>query len=88
MTLNEQAASIEQFEALIFPIWKGIEKRDTINEAAMTSEQAAAQRVLLECLTLHRQDLAIYSSGIKPNKMASDYSKMIEMRRKSSKVRH
>lgn len=85
MSLTEQAASVEQFEALIFPIWKGIDRRDIATEAAMTAEQAQAQRVLLECLTLHKQDLAIYNSGIKPNRMASDYSKMVEMRRRASK---
>lgn len=86
MSLQEQAASIAQFEALIFPIWKGISERDLAVDAKMTAEEVAAQRVLLECLTLHKQDLAVYASGIKPNRTGSDYTRMIELRRKSARA--
>lgn len=86
MSLSEQAASMEQFEALVYPLWKGIDERDTATEAKLTAGEIASQRVLLECLTLHRQDLAIYASGIKPNRTGSDYTRMIELRRKAAKA--
>lgn len=85
MSLSEQAASIEQFEALIYPLWKGIEENDFAREMKLSREEIDSNRVLLECLTVHRQDLAIYGSGIKPNRTGSDYTRMIELRRKAAK---
>ena len=86
MSTSEQAASMAQFEARIYPLWRGIAERDTAAEALMTTEQVREQRVLLECITLHKQDLAIFNSGIKPNRTGSDYTRMIELRRKAAKA--
>lgn len=86
MSTSEQASSVAQFESLIYPIWKGIEEKDIAADAKLTMEQIQERRVLLECLTLHKQDLAIHASGIKPNRSGSEYAKMLELRRKSARA--
>lgn len=79
---------MEAFEALIFPIWKGIEHKDVCADLKLTVEEIAAGRVLLECRTLHSQDIAIHASGIKPNRTGSDQARMAELRRKAAKSAH
>lgn len=69
MNAAEKAVSIEEFERSIYPIWMGIEKKDFENEAAQSWEWVHAQRVLLEVLTMHRQDRAIHGSNHKPVRM-------------------
>lgn len=72
MISSEQASSIAEFGRLIYPIWKGIEEKDIEADASKTlSEVNAPGQVLFDCLTLHRQDLAIYRSGIKPNRVTA-----------------
>lgn len=82
----EKAMSISDFEHSVYPIWMGIEKKDFENERAMTNAQVDAQNTLLECLTLHRQDLAIFQSGIKPNRMTSTQERMGDLRRKAARA--
>ncbi len=86
MEESVKAQSMREFERAIFPIWKGIEEKDKIADAKLTPEQVAAQDVLLECLTLHKQDLAIHGSGIKPNRQGGDQEKMADLRRRASRA--
>lgn len=80
--------SIRAFESAIYPFWASIEKQDTEREAAMTSAQVAAPgQVLYECATVHRQDIAIMASGIKPNRDNSDQERMEILRRRDARSR-
>lgn len=87
MTESDKATSVENFEKAIYPIWKGVEDKTWKEEQAMSMEEVACQRVLLECLTLHKQDLAIHNSGIKPvrhsEKQIGDQALMSELRRRA-----
>ena len=85
MTGDHQFHSIKQFEAAIFPIWKGIEERDREIESKMKSSDSFDSPILLECLTLHRQDDAIIASKIKPWRDTADQAMVEELRRKSAK---
>src|SRR6185312_1517520 len=68
-----EANALAQFEGAIYPIWKAIEVQDKKLEDSLTLEQVNAPgQVLFECDTLHKQDLAIFNSGIKPNRMTGD----------------
>lgn len=75
MNSAERSLSIENFEKAIYPIWMGIEKKDFDNEAAQSWEWIRAQRVLLEVLTMHRQDLAIHESGHRPGRIEAPTEK-------------
>ncbi|MDE2107007.1 MAG: hypothetical protein KGL39_57905 [Patescibacteria group bacterium] len=86
MDESARANSIADFERGIYPIWKGIEEKDIHAENKMSLEEVKAQRVLFECLTLHKQDLAIYQSNIKPFRESGDREKMNELRRKALKA--
>ena len=85
MTPSEQSSSLAQFESLIYPIWKGVEERDFDREAKLSQQEVNAQRVLLECLTLHHQDLLIHASGKRPTRTSSNYAQALELRRKAAK---
>lgn len=86
MEESVKAASMDQFERAIYPIWRGIDEKDKIAEINMTNEEIATRDVLLECGTLHRQDLAIYTSGIKPNRQGGDQEKIADLRRRASRA--
>lgn len=87
MTEAERAVSIEVFERAIYPIWKGILERDISAENLLTMEQVNDPgQVLFEAQTIHKQDLAIFGSGIKPHRVSSDQNKMAELRRKSTRA--
>lgn len=63
-----QGVRIEDFERAIYPLWKGVAERDRVIEDALSiSEVSARGQVMFETSTTHRQDIAIYESGIKPN---------------------
>lgn len=84
MTEGERAASVEIFSREIYPIWKGIEDRDIAADNKLTMEQANNPgQMLFEAATIHKQDLAILSSGIKPNQISSEKEVMAELRRKA-----
>jgi hypothetical protein len=86
MDEGAKAASVAAFEREIYPLWKGIEERDKIAEDKMTPAEVTSQRVLLECVTLHKQDLAVYQSGIKPNRSGGDQERMADLRRKAARA--
>lgn len=86
MDENAKWKSVAEFERAIFPIWMGIEERDKENEDKMSNEEISAQRVLLECLTLHRQDVAIHTSMIKPNRFDGDHKRMADLHRRALKA--
>lgn len=84
---SDKAASVRAFEAAIYPLWAPIEKQDTEREAKIPmSEVEKPGQVLFECSTLHRQDLAIHASGIKPNRAGGDQERMSNLRRKAMKA--
>ena len=88
MDESSRQNSIRAFESAIYPFWASIEKQDTEREAALTSAQVAAPgQVLYECATVHRQDLAIHASGIKPNRDNSDQERMEMLRRRDARSR-
>lgn len=79
MTEAERSSSISVFEKDIFPIWKSIERRDIEAENKMSMDEIAELDILAECVTLHKQDLAIHRSGIKPNMMGMEQEKASNM---------
>ncbi len=83
-----KAASIATFERQIFPIWRGVEERDKETEEKMSAEEVnAPSQVMFECSTMHRQDLAIHSSGRKPNRSGGDQERAAYLRKKDSRAR-
>ena len=83
-----RASSVRSFEAAIYPLWAAIEKRDMERDAAMTGQQVAVPgQVLFECETMHRQDLAIHASGIKPWMQNTDQERMNDLRRRDARSR-
>jgi hypothetical protein len=86
MTEAERSVSMEVFGRAIYPIWKGILERDIAAENLLTmAEVNAPGQVLFETLTVHKQDLAIFGSGIKPHRQSSDQAKMADLRRRSTR---
>ena len=84
MDSASQSASVDKFSRSIYPIWKGIEEKDKASEDLLTSEQVHRPgQVLFECVTLHKQDLAILNSGIKPSRMDDNQEKMDRLRQKA-----
>lgn len=84
---NFDAHSLAQFGGAIYPIWKAIEVADREVEDALTMEEVNSPgQVLFECDTLHRQDIAIFTSGIKPNRQSGDQAMMAELRRKAARA--
>ncbi len=86
MTEADKASSMNVFERSIYPIWMGIEVEDKARKDAMTNEEVSSQDVLFECLTMHRQDLAIHASGFKPVRQAGDQDRMRELRQKAARA--
>lgn len=82
----DKASSMKVFERSIYPIWMGIEVDDKERENAMSNEQVVAQGILLECLTMHRQDMAILESGFKPVRVAGDQDRIRELRQKAARA--
>lgn len=78
-----QYNSLDAFAKAIYPLWKGIEEKDKAVEDAMTTAEASKIRLMLEVQTLHKQDTAIYMSGIKPARMDEDRDAMDRLRRKA-----
>ncbi len=79
-----QYQSLAAFSKEIFPIWKGIEEKDKADESAMTSaEVSRAGQLMMEVKTLHKQDLAIYLSGIKPSRTDDNRDRMDRLRQKA-----
>lgn len=77
-----QYRAVVDFERAIYPIWRGIEVNDIEREAKMTNEEVRNSLVLFECQTLHRQDIAIHNSGIKPQ--AATAETVQEFRKKAA----
>lgn len=86
MSQADQARSVSDFERAIFPIWKGIEQKDIAREQAMSLSDVSAMLTLAECLTMHKQDLRIYESGIKPHRMSTDQVRMDAIRAKATRA--
>lgn len=78
-----QGRSMYEFERAIYPIWKGIEKKDAEKDAEMTIEQVSREPIMLECLTLHKQDLAIINSQHRPRRIDIDQAKMDNLRKRA-----
>lgn len=77
--------SIEEFDRKIYPIWKGIESKDIEAEKLLTNEQVAAQNILSDCLTLHKIEVSIHGSSIKPMRVSVDQERMMDIRRKAAR---
>lgn len=75
MNAAERALSIENFEKAIYPIWMGIEKKDFEDEAKQSMEWVRTQNIMLEVLTMHRQDRAIHGSGHRPGRIEAPTEK-------------
>ena len=88
MTEPAKAESMKNFEKAIFPIWKGIEQKDIDSDARMTLSECMARPILAECVTMHKQDLAIRDSGFQPEKMIVTPEEMDRLRRKSATVQN
>ena len=83
MTSSEQYASLDAFGKSIYPIWRGIAERDRIREESIPmSEVNAPGQVMFEVSTTHKQDAAIYNSGIKPSRTDENQNTMNRLRRK------
>jgi len=80
---SAQYRALDDFNKAIYPIWKSIEKNDSENEKAMTAGQVNETAVMLECSTIHKQDLAIHASGHKPNRTSQAQAAMGDLRRRS-----
>lgn len=87
MTQSEQSQSISDFGRAIYPIWKGIDERDWEADAKLSqAEVNASGQILYDILTLHRQDLAIYASGIKPRRDSMEMQAMADLRAKAARA--
>lgn len=87
MSEGEKAASVDQFEKSIYPIWKSIEVADKAAEDDLTDEEVAAPgQVMFECATMHRQDRAIKRRGILPNIVTIEKEMMAGLRRKAARA--
>jgi hypothetical protein len=83
MDMSAQHKSIDDFRAAIYPIWMGIEEKDKAADDKMTQAEVGAQKVVMEIWTVHRQDNAIFASGIKPYRSNRDQDKMAALRKKA-----
>lgn len=84
MDVSAQYKSIDDFRKAIYPIWKGIEEKDKeIDDKLTAAEVGKPGQMLFEIGTVHRQDLAIMRSGIKPHRSSGDQEKMVALRKKA-----
>ena len=87
MDASDQNRSVHEFERAIFPIWKGIEEREIAADGKLTGADIYAPgQILFECATLHKQDLAILASGVKPHRQAGDREYIDAIRRRDTRV--
>ena len=64
--------SLFDFGRMIYPIWRGIEEKDIAEETKRSQEEVNEPgQYIYECLTLHKQDHAIYRSHHKPNRFVT-----------------
>ena len=84
MTSGDQMRSMEAFQRAIYPIWMGIAERDMRMDADRTIEEVTMAPVMYECLTMHRQDLAIIKSGHKPSRLSTAPESLLKLRRKAA----
>lgn len=78
-----KAESIESFEKSIYPIWRGIEERDLAEDLSRPLTDGG---VMWECATMHKQDVAVYISGIKANRFDVKVELMADLRRKAARA--
>lgn len=81
-----KANSIFDFERAIYPIWAKIETVDNEAEKKLSSKEATSGLIMGECVTLHKQDLAIFKSGIKPHRIDIAQEKMNKLRAKAARA--
>lgn len=79
-----QYRAMSDFEKAVYPIWRGIEERDSANEAKLSMTEINKIPVMLECLTVHRQDLAIHASGHKPSRLNATPEAAQNLRKKAA----
>ena len=88
MDSSIQANSVRRFESEIYTCWAPIEKLDSEHEAKMgMSELFAPGQVLFECKTLHKQDLAIHASEIKPFMINLAAEKVAKIQKQDTRAR-
>ena len=79
-----QFHSLDSFQKEIFPIWKGIQEKEDAAEKLLTAAQVFRPgQLMLEVRTLHKQDAAIYNSGIKPMRSDLNQEMMSRLRAKA-----
>ena len=84
MDSSAQYRSMDDFSKSIYPIWRGIQKKDQEAESKLSSlEVSRPGQVLFECRTMHKQDEAIYASGTKPQRTDGNQEKMAALRQKA-----
>ena len=82
-----QYRSLEDFGRAIYPLWKGVAKKDAEAEAALSGAEVHAKgQVLFEVQTMHRQDLAIHRAGIQTTRTDENQSKMNALRQKAARA--
>jgi hypothetical protein len=99
MDESSRAQSAAAFEGGIWKMCDDIEKADFAaegcphkDECSCTESDKARHRaaanppILLECLTMHRQDVAVRKSGIMPYRQSTNQERGQELIRKASKA--
>jgi len=97
MDASAQYRSMDDFTRAIYPIWKGIGKKDWEAEngkmvdgemvGGLTQAQVAAPgQCLFEVQTTHKQDNAIFAAGIKPHRSDMAQEKMQNIRQKAARA--
>ncbi len=85
MSLEDRTRSMEDFQKVIFPIWKGIQERDDARDKSATGPIATTVGAMMsEIATMHRQDMAILASGFKPRKEVMTQESAVDLRRKAA----
>lgn len=80
----DRTRSMDDFSAAIYPIWKGIEEKDNAKDQALSLAEAGNRLMMSEVLTLHKQDLAIFQSGIKVRRDVMTVQTASDFRRKQA----
>lgn len=86
MSLTDRDMSLEVFAREIYPLTAGIAAKDDADDKKRSLSDALQASVLSECLTLHRQDWAVYKSGYKPRRDMVTPESAAALRKKSSVV--